>query len=441
MKFMRSTRHETVTLAGEIGGLLLAAPALYFPNWFPSWMLWVSLMLLASLWCWRRVRLNLWHAPTPADWPLFFLFAVMLPLAVWAAPPTLRAEYALPRASILLWNFCLFYAVVTYSSLLPGALRIFTWGFFGAAGALALLAPLGINWSEKFGFLPPFYNQIPGVLRGVFAGAENGFSPNQVAGTLLYILPLLYALVVFAPAAARRRAQWWGVALLALYMTGVMVLTQSRAGLLGLSIGVLLLALLPFRKGRWGLALAGGALLVLEPLWLSWLLGQMSTGGAAERQDAVTLFQRQEIWTRALYAIQDFSFTGMGLGAFRGLLPLLYPLATMAPTFDVAHAHNFFLQSALDFGVPGLVALLAIYLAVAAQLVQLGHTPGPSDGTLPLQGTWRTWALGIGCALAAQTVYSQLDAVAMGSKPNFLFWWLLALVLGSANSVRQERSR
>ena len=163
--------------------------------------------------------------------------------------------------------------------------------------------------------------------------------------------------------------------------------------------------------------------------------------GRYRETGAVTLFQRQEISTRALYGIQDFSFTGMGLGTFRGLLPLLYPLATMASDFDAAHAHNFFLQSALDFGVPGLVALLAIYLAVAAQLVELGRTPGPADGTLPLQGAWRTWALGIGCALAAQTVYSQLDAVAMGSKPNFLFWWLLALVLGSANRVRQEHSR
>jgi hypothetical protein len=69
----------------------------------------------------------------------------------------------------------------------------------------------------------------------------------------------------------------------------------------------------------------------------------------------------------------------------------------------------------------------------AAQLVQLWRTPGPQAHTLPLHATWRTWALGLAAALVAQTVYSQFDAVAMGAKPNFLFWWLFALVLGSAN--------
>lgn len=80
-----------------------------------------------------------------------------------------------------------------------------------------------------------------------------------------------------------------------------------------------------------------------------------ATGGAA----TLTNF-RVEIWQNALAGIQDFPVTGLGLGVFRKVVFLLYPIQ-IAPTYDIAHAHNF-LDSVLDFGLPGLVALLAIYL-------------------------------------------------------------------------------
>ena len=143
MQVMRNTRHDTVTLTGEIGGLLLAAPALYFPNWFPSWMLWVSLMLLASVWCWRRVRLNQWHAPTPADWPLYFLFAVMLPLAVWAAPPTLRAEYALPARSHSPLEFLSFLCGSHLQQPATGCAAHFRLGLFRRSGRARVAGPVG----------------------------------------------------------------------------------------------------------------------------------------------------------------------------------------------------------------------------------------------------------------------------------------------------------
>ena len=90
---------------------------------------------------------------------------------------------------------------------------------------------------------------------------------------------------------------------------------------------------------------------------------------------------------------------------------------SMAPDGDIAHAHNFFLQSALDFGLPGLIALLAIYLVLVVQIVQLWRAPQPATGALPLQATWRTWAIGLAGCLVAQTVYSQLDAVAVVAIP------------------------
>ena len=76
----------------------------------------------------------------------------------------------------------------------------------------------------------------------------------------------------------------------------------------------------------------------------------------------ISLESRVEIWNRAQYAIADFPFTGTGLGTFREVVWLLYPLFTIPPGKDIAHAHNIFLQTALDLGLLGLVAYLALLL-------------------------------------------------------------------------------
>ncbi len=47
----------------------------------------------------------------------------------------------------------------------------------------------------------------------------------------------------------------------------------------------------------------------------------------------------------------------MGLNTFREVVFLIYPIG-VSPTYNLGHAHNFFLQTALDFGVPGLIACL-----------------------------------------------------------------------------------
>ncbi len=78
-----------------------------------------------------------------------------------------------------------------------------------------------------------------------------------------------------------------------------------------------------------------------------------------------TLSGRVEIWSRAIYAIQDFAFTGMGMNTFRHIVNVLYPLQTITadvPVKDIGHAHNLFLQTALDLGIPGLIGFIAMYI-------------------------------------------------------------------------------
>jgi len=71
---------------------------------------------------------------------------------------------------------------------------------------------------------------------------------------------------------------------------------------------------------------------------------------------------RVEIWSRAIFMIQDFSFTGIGMGSFTEVADTLYPFSSSPGR--ISHAHNLFLQVAVDLGIPGLIAWLAILLTV-----------------------------------------------------------------------------
>jgi hypothetical protein len=83
----------------------------------------------------------------------------------------------------------------------------------------------------------------------------------------------------------------------------------------------------------------------------------------------------------------------------------------------------------LDFGLPGLVALLAIYMTAFVQCAWLYRNPA----RFPLA---KYWAVGLIAALLGQAVYSLADAVTMGAKTNAAFWWLLALIFGVTTAGR-----
>ena len=441
---MRVSRWIDPTFAVELLLLALAAPALYFPGWFPAWAPYAALGTLGLGWVWRRRRLGIWYMPTPADWPIFFLFVVMLPVALWAAPGPLREQYSIPRAYILLWNFCLFWTIVTHAGRSRQSMEWALGGFALSALAIALVAPLGMNWLYKFSGAEKALAVIPAPLLGVFQGAESGFHPNQVAGTLLHAFPLLLAITA-ADAIHRRRTLasrpvTWLVWVSTPAIGLALLLTQSRSALLGLVVGLAVMALIGKRWGRWALALGALALVAVIPFAPPDVVDAIGGSPPAEALGGVSsLGFRQDVWTQAITGIRDFPFTGMGLNTFREVVFLLYPIG-VNPTYNLGHAHNFFLQTALDFGVPGLITVLAIYMVSIAVLLPLAT--GNSAGADPVVSRRRPHVVAVGLlgALVAQTVYSQLDAVTMGAKTNFMWWFLFGLIfaLGSLAAQRDE---
>jgi hypothetical protein len=99
----------------------------------------------------------------------------------------------------------------------------------------------------------------------------------------------------------------------------------------------------------------------------------------------------------------------MGMNTFRRNVFVLYPLFLVGPDFDIAHAHNEFLQAALDLGLPGLIAFLTLHIGafwILFKIWRLAHTPQ----------SWRLLVLGLG-GVFAYMIYSLTDAAALGAKP------------------------
>ncbi len=174
-------------------------------------------------------------------------------------------------------------------------------------------------------------------------------------------------------------------------MTGLLVpvvllLTQSRGGLLTLGVILLLLAALRWRRG-WALsALVLIALIItIAVIGPGQLLEFISTDSAF-----TTLEGRVEIWSRAGYMVQDFPFSGIGMGSFTRVADTLYPFFLAEPG-EIMHAHNLFLQIAVDLGIPGLIAWLSIWLLVIAfawQVFRRGAGWGPGGWPDSAPGCW-----------------------------------------------------
>lgn len=428
-------------IANEWLWLLLILPMALFPT--PTRFL--ALLFLPILWMIRRLGQRHFVPTTPVDWLLFSML-LMVGVSLYA---TFDMVFSLGKIAGMIYGVAVFYAVVAYARqstrhLFSAVTLLLLMGF-----GLVVLGLLGTEWTSKFAFLQIIIDKLPAQLL-LIPGKNEGFSPNQLAGVLLFITPL--ALILTMVVFTRRKRLWQQVRpyqaiLIALFLMGVtlatgglLILTQSRASLFGLIVGLMFMgAVVIWQKNRLlmiisllavviglGFYVANGqGLQVIEVLF-------DQAGLEVGSNQINTLSGRLEIWSRAIYGIQDFPFTGMGMNNFRRVVPILYPLFLIAPDVDIAHAHNHLLQAALDLGMPGLIAYLALWLAMAAMLWQSWKQAN---------SPWlKGMALGMAGSLLAHFVYGMLDVVALGSKPGLVFWFLAGLVISLHGIVRESET-
>jgi putative inorganic carbon (HCO3(-)) transporter len=396
------------------------------------------LLLLPFAWLLRKIGTGHFEPVTPLNGAVLLLLA----MALVSVAATFDLAFSLQKIAGLLFGVAVFFAVAAFAGQSPARLWIVVAAFLGVGAAIAGASLLAMRWSSsKIPFLTPLRELLP--QRGPVAGLAGVIGPNEVAGTLLWLLPLAISLTIaFAANVLRRRWQRLLPFLLAagasLAMGLTFLVTQSRSGLLGVvaAMGVMLvLGLWPYRR----LWLPASALLVVGGLTAFALAGEQAAGLVRSEMDRLlevgdtdtqsSIDGRLQIWTRAVEGIGEFAYTGMGMGTFRRNIRELYPLFSDRPDDDIAHAHNHLLQAALDLGVPGLVAYLAVWLGAATMVASILSSRRP--GMRPL-------AVGFGGSLAGAFVFGLTDAVALGARPGFVFWMLLGLVVAAFSLARSQ---
>ena len=393
----------------ELPLVLLIAPALLFPT--PARLL--VLIPVALLYVALRRATGSWVPPTPFNVAIGVILAMTA--ASIAITPDLR--FSLDKIAGVTLGVLMFFAIVrridTPRDLWTSVL------LFALAGAgLAVAGLVGTNWIEKFPIAAAVTRNLPVVIRGV-RGAESGFHPNAVAGALVLFVPLQAVLVLLL---LRRRApDWMGPQLAAALVPAAfglslvtLVLTQSRGAIGGLAAACTL-----------GMVVAGRtprrvAALVVVTAVIGFAITGPSTLIRALNEPINTrlgsLLGRVELWSRAIYAIEDAPL-GVGMNTFRRMHPVRYPTFPADPGAEVPHAHNQFLQVALDLGVPGLVGYLALCLTAFAIV---WRAPGAPERRLVL--------LALGVGLLAHLAFGLTDAIPIGAKVGITFWWALALL-------------
>jgi putative inorganic carbon (hco3(-)) transporter len=119
----------------------------------------------------------------------------------------------------------------------------------------------------------------------------------------------------------------------------------------------------------------------------------------------------------------------VGLGAFRRVVNVLYPLFLVPPDADIAHSHNMFLQVGVDVGLIGLIGYVGLLLVAGVSAWQVAARRKGFEGFV---------TLGALAALIGFHTYGLADALALGSKPSVVFWVLLGLVAALAAPVEIE---
>ncbi|MBK7919874.1 MAG: O-antigen ligase family protein [Chloroflexi bacterium] len=303
------------------------------------------------------------------------------------------------------------------------------WGF-------AVIGVLSATWLFKVPGISAILQALPSQILQL-PGSDSGVQPNPLAGTLLLYLPFLVSLLLGWRPAAHRRWLLAGTAVLTLITAALLILTQSRSGWIGAIGGLFVLLVL------WGIVLpsmrqrkliwAGVGASLLAGIGGLWAFGPQKlqtigmiqvNWGHGRWQSWFSRFSARSV-ALGHHGRARFSFTGAGLGAFRHVVRRLYPL-NVNPTYDIAHAHNIFLQTALDVGLPGLI----VYLALLLLAFWLGWQVARGDETL------RPFALGLLAGFAALHIYGLTDALALGSKTGLSFWVALGL-LTAMQIVRQ----
>lgn len=206
---------------------------------------------------------------------------------------------------------------------------------------------------------------------------------NHFAGFVELVFPVALVPLVLGKV---RKERWVVVGIFGLLPIGALFLSASRGGAISFAVqlGVLVLVMLLRRTGGKH-ALAGGVILLLAVLLVSWL-------GVRQLLDRFSTLQSLEVTTGKRASMRqdtgriflDHPWTGTGLGTIQTVFPAY---ETLYDGKVVNHAHNDYLEAMAETGVAG-TACCAWFLGVLLYLSlrQLLQRDKPFAAALHLSG-------------------------------------------------------
>ncbi len=382
---------------------------------FPREKFALIFLVIPVLWGVRRIVHGHFFRRTLLDIPLLvILFQVLVSTLFTAYPP-----YVFPKAAGLLLGIGMFYAVTgllkTEKLLKSGVFLFLAGGLFFSVVSLAGMYTFKVKHLNLLEKIKEMFPRIDFRL----PGAEMGFAPNAVGGTLILLVPVFMAMLYVYLWDERKGVKSFLKAGLFIVLA-VLLLTQSRGSWLGLFAAFVIFVFLSFRHRRGVLVSVIVGVLVVSFLLVPSLL-KLDPVKLTTRQAEGTLLFRVHMWDQALPRIMSYPLTGIGLNHFRYLPEIKY---------DVSHAHNKLVHMGVELGIPAAAAYLALLILTGYMVVTVWKRS---------KVKWlRPVVLGLGCGQLAHAIYELTDVIPLGSKVGIFFWLSLALIAAIFNFTKSE---
>ncbi len=406
--------------------LVALAPLLLFPKSTAG----LAMLGVVGLWLARWMAHGRLIRRTTLDIPiLVILVMVLVSLLV-----TFNQGLSIPKVTGVVLGIAVFYTMVEK---IEGETAIW-WGlalFIAIGCGIGMLGLIGMSRFPKIGPMAWLIPRLPRVVIQLPGSPEDGFHPNQVAGAMLWLFPLLITMLVVHPLVpglpGLKLPTWLTRALITSMLTltgGILLVTHSYSAYVGMAVSLVILIWLLVPRARLWMMMSAvltlASLLALSAPIAAHIQAKSNLTLVNDRLQSIAF--RLEIWQQAVEAIRDFPVTGIGMGTFRYVAQTWYRPPEFPAGREIGHAHNHVLNAALDLGLPGLIGYLWLWIVTIIMLVQLIISSNHS--------VWRIVSSGLLSSMIAHFVWGMSDANALGSKPGLLLWMCFAIVTSMYNT-------
>jgi O-antigen ligase len=268
--------------------------------------------------------------------------------------------------------------------------------------------------------LPKFALPLPGL------PPEGKVNPNALAGLASSLFPIAIGMIACGRIRELGARRWIFVlagVLSAIVTLVALLITFSRSSIAALLLTTITIGLLVRRLRPWTLF---GC--VIASLAVFMLLARPMPSRPAPWVDAnQSIGVRMTVWKLGWEAFSHAPILGTGINRFH---PRIQSDPRVAIPEELPHAHNTFLQVALDIGGIGLIAYVAVLWTILGRAIQQQHYSS-LDAII---------SAGTGLSIVTMHFFGLGDAIALGAKIGVVQWWCAGIILAIARQSSEPKS-